>query len=194
MLAGVDVEEKVGEGAFEARSPAFVNGKACSCDFRGYREIEDSGSFADFPVGLWRKIEFRSPTPAADFYVVGCACTHGHGRMRNIGDSEEKFALRGVEFGYALIGLLDALRNLLHFSDDGVGVFLLLLEASDFIAGLVALCFELLRCSDEFAALLVEFAKGIKVERAAALLRHIGEDVQVISEIVQVMHGVGRIP
>src|SRR5437879_7323003 len=131
MLAGVDVEEKVGEGAFEARSPAFVNGKARPRDFRGNREIENSGSFADFPVGLWRKIEFRRRTPAADFFVVGCACTHGHGRMRNIGDSEEKFALRGVEFGDALIGLLDALRNLLHFSDDGVGVFLLLLRSEE---------------------------------------------------------------
>src|SRR5438309_9709178 len=102
MLAGVDVEEEIREGALEARSPAFVNGKACPRDFRGNREIENSGSFADFPVGLWRKIEFRRRTPAADFFVVGCACTHGHGRMRNIGDSEEKFALRGVEFGDAL--------------------------------------------------------------------------------------------
>src|SRR5437660_6035779 len=194
MLAGVDVEEEIREGAFEARSLAFVNGKARPRDFRGYREIEDSGSFADFPVGLWRKIEFRSRTPAADFYVVGCACTHGHGRMRNIGDSEEKFALRGVEFGYALIGLLDALRNLLHFSDDGVGVFLLLLEAGDFFAGLVAPRFELLRRSDEFAALLVELTKSVQVQSGAALLRHFGEDFEVVSEIVQVMHGVGRIP
>jgi len=47
---------------------------------------------------------------------------------------------------------------------------------------------------DEFAALLIELAKSLQVEHGAALLGHFGEDVQVIAEVIQVMHGLRRIP
>src|SRR5260370_94936 len=67
-------------------------------------------------------------------------------------------------------------------------------EAGDFVAGFVALRFELLGSGDKFASLLVQLAKSVQIERGAAVLRHIGEDIQVVSEIVQVMHGGRRIP
>src|SRR5260370_94940 len=86
------------------------------------------------------------------------------------------------------------LGNLLHFGDERVGVFLFLPEAGDFVAGFVALRFELLGSGDKFASLLVQLAKSVQIERGAAVLRHIGEDIQVVSEIVQVMHGGRRIP
>jgi len=69
-----------------------------------------------------------------------------------------------------------------------------LLEAGDRIAGFVALGFELLGSSDEFASFLVQPAKRIQVERGAALLRHFGKDIEMIPKIIQVMHGLGRIP
>src|SRR5438046_7735736 len=141
---------------------------------------------------LRRKIKLRRRTPTADFFVISGACAHGHGRMWNIGDGEEKFALRGVEFGDALVGLLDALGNLLHFGNEGISVFLLFLQAGDFLAGFIALRLELLGCGDEFAALFVELAKGVQVKRGATPFRHFGKDIKMISEIVQVMHGVGR--
>ncbi len=114
--------------------------------------------------------------------------------MWDVGNGEQEVALGGVQFRNAFIGLLDALGNLLHFSDERVGVFLFLLEARDFVASLVALCFQLLGRSDEFAALLVELTKSVQVERGIALLRHFGEHIEVIPKIVQVMHGGRRIP
>ena len=187
------IEEKIREGAFETCSPAFVNGKARASNFRGDNEVKDAGTLADFPMRLRRKIKLRRRTPTADFFVISGACAHGHGRMWNIGDGEEKFALRGVEFGDALVGLLDALGNLLHFGNEGISVFLLFLQAGDFLAGFIALRLELLGCGDEFAALFVELAKGVQVKRGATPFRHFGKDIKMISEIVQVMHGVGRI-
>src|SRR6266851_8153990 len=118
MLARVDVKEEIREGALEARSPAFVNGKAGTRDFRGDGEVENSSALADLPMRFRSELKFRGRAPAADFLVVRCACAHGHGRVRNIGNGEKKLTLCGIEFGNALVGLLNALGDLLHFGDD----------------------------------------------------------------------------
>ncbi len=81
--------------------------------------------------------------------------------MRNIGDGEKKFPLRGVQSGDALVRLLDTFGDLFHFGDERIGVLLILLEAGNLFAGLVALGFKLLGRGDEFAALLVERAKSV---------------------------------
>src|SRR5467141_51154 len=78
-LAGVNVEKEIGERALEASSPALVNGEARAGDLRGSGEIEDACAFSDIPVRLWREIEFRRRTPAADFDVIGNKMSKGHG-------------------------------------------------------------------------------------------------------------------
>ena len=195
MLARVHVEEKICKRTLEPRSPAFVNGEARAGDLCGRRQIQNARAFADFPVGLWREIEFGRRAPAADFHVVRGARADRHGGVRNIGNGKQQFALRGIQCGDALVGLLDELGDLLHFRDQRVGVLLFFLEACNLVAGFVALRLALLVGGDQLATLLVERAKSIQIERGmSALLRHFGEDVEVVSEIVEVMHGGRRIP
>ena len=47
---------------------------------------------------------------------------------------------------------------------------------------------------DKVAAFFVERAETIQIEGHAALLRHLGKDVQVLAEVTEIMHGVKRIP
>src|SRR6266852_8488785 len=108
VLTGVHVEKEIREGALEASSPAFINGEAGARDFRGGGEVENAGTLADFPVWLGSEIEFRRRAPAADFFIVSCACADGNGRVRNIRDGKEEFALRGVQLSDEFVGLLDA--------------------------------------------------------------------------------------
>ncbi len=106
MLARVHVEEKIRQGALEAGSPTFVNGKPCACNFRGYGEIENSRALADFPVGLGNEIEFGWRAPAADFFVVRGTGSHGNRRVRQIGDSLHELTLLGVQFGDLFVRFL----------------------------------------------------------------------------------------
>jgi len=46
---------------------------------------------------------------------------------------------------------------------------------------------------DEFAAFAVENAKGFKVQRETAVLGHVGKEVEVLAEVAEVMHSLGRI-
>src|SRR5690349_23608281 len=52
--------------------------------------------------------------------------------------------------------LFRSFGNLFHFCKEGVRVLFFLLQARDFVAGFVALGFELLGGSDPFAAFFVE--------------------------------------
>src|ERR1700674_5076102 len=58
VLACVDIEKEICEGALKASSPALVNGEARAGDLRGGGEIEDAGAFSDLPLWVWRKIKF----------------------------------------------------------------------------------------------------------------------------------------
>ena len=161
MFARVHIEEEIGQGALEAGAAAFVDRETRAGDFGAGFEIEDSGALADFPVGLWLKIEFRWRAPTADFLVIRGTGAYGNGRVWHVGDSEKNFALAGIEPGDALVGLFNAFRNLFHFRDQPVRVLFLLFQARNFVAGLVALSFQLLGSGDELAAFLVEGAESV---------------------------------
>src|SRR5713226_9265587 len=194
VLAGVDVEKKIREGAFKAGAPAFVDRETRAGDFRGGGKIEDACPFTDFPMRFGSEIKFWGSAPAADFFVIRSAGAHGNGGVRKVGNSKQQVTLRGVQRGDALVGLLDAFGNQLHFGDQRVGVLLFFLEAGDFFTGFVPLRFEQSGRGDELAAFLVELAKSVQVERGTAVLRHFGENIQMVPKVIQVMHGLRRIP
>ena len=100
----------------------------------------------------------------------------------------------GVQLGDALIGLLDLFRDLLHFTDQRVGALFFFFPPRDFVAGFVACSFAPFVRGDQFAPLPVQGAKGVQIEGRTARFRHFGEDVEVITEVIQVMHGHKRIP
>src|SRR5260370_37040813 len=71
VLAGVHVEKEVCQGAFEPRSPAFVNREARPRNFCGGGGIENTGAFTVFPGRLRPKNELgrRSPTTHPDVFL-----------------------------------------------------------------------------------------------------------------------------
>src|SRR4029077_8907656 len=83
--------------------------------------------------------------------------------------------------------------DLLHFSDQRVGVLLLFFQARNFVAGLVALSLELFRRCDQLAPLSVQSAERVEIQRGAAFFCHFGEYVEMLPKIAQVMHRLGRI-
>ena len=194
MLARVHIKKKVRECTLKPRPPTFVDGKTGSSDLGGGFEIEDARALANFPVRLGLEIKLRGRAPATHLFIVCGAGAHGHRRMRNVGNGEQEFALSGIERGNALVGLSNALGNQLHLRDQLIRVLFLFLEAGNFVAGLVALRFELLGGGDELAAFLIQSAKAVQIEGHSPLLRHFSEDFQMITKVVQVMHGDKRIP
>src|SRR5207245_1128790 len=153
VLARVHVQEKICKGAFEARTPALIDGKARAGDFGGSLEIQDSRAFANFPVRPRMKIEFRWCAPAAHFLVVSSRATDRHARVRYVGNRKQQVALPGIKHSNASVDFLDEVRSLLHFRDEVIGALFILLEPGNFLAGFIALRFAPLIEGNEFAAL-----------------------------------------
>src|SRR5581483_11501126 len=55
VLAGVEVEHEVGEGAFEASARSVMQYESRSGDLCGTAEVEDTELFAELPVRLGRE-------------------------------------------------------------------------------------------------------------------------------------------
>src|SRR5208337_4210044 len=131
--------KEIRQGALQPRSPALVYGEPRAGNPRSRFQVQDTRVFPNLPVRLWLKIEFPRSAPAAHLLVVLGAMTRRHAGMRNVRNGEQQFALSGVQFGDALVGLLDALGKLLHLREDGVRALLFFFEPRDFVAGFIAL-------------------------------------------------------
>ena len=71
MLAGVEVEHEVGEGAFEAGTLAEVDDEAGAGDLGGALEVEDAEGLAELPVGLGGEVEGGDLAPG--FFLLPCS-------------------------------------------------------------------------------------------------------------------------
>src|SRR5216683_1381035 len=187
MLAGVDVEEKIGEGAFESGAPPFVNSKARAGDFRGGGEVEDTGALTDFPMRLGSEIEFGWRAPAANFDILCRAVPNGHAGVRQIRNHEQKVFLSLCQSDGLEALDLDRLREGLHLSDERIRIQVFFLEPPNLVAGFVPLRSERLRLCNQLSAFLIQRPEFVQVERGAALFPHFGEDIQMVSKVVQVM-------
>src|SRR5258708_36744222 len=141
---------------------------------------------------LGLKIEARGSAPSPNFHIVVRTVPCGKGGVRQIGKNEQQVSLPPIEFSDAFIGLLNMFGNLLHFSDQCIGALFVFLEPGNFVAGFVALGLALLVGGNQFAALFIEGLEAIKVQGHVAAFGHVRKDVQVITKIIQVMHGGAR--
>ncbi len=138
-VCGVRVEKERGKGAFETRAEAAIDREPRAAHFRGALEIEDPGALGDFPMRARLEIKFWRSAPAAHFDVRRGGVSDGDGTVRAVGHGQHEVGELRVQFGDALVGQLDFLRNLFHFCQQGGDVFSGLFFARDFLAGLVAL-------------------------------------------------------
>src|SRR5712691_1553684 len=194
VLAGVDIEEEIREGALKAGSPAFVNGKARTRDFRCSLQIQDPRARSNLPVRLRLKIKFRCHTPAPHLDILRRAVPDRYAGVRKIRNLEKHDFLLLCQFDGSEALDLDWLREGLHLSDERICIQIFFLEPSNLFAGLVPSRSERLRLRYELAAFLVERAKCVQVERGTAVLRHFRENIQMVPKVIQVMHGLRRIP
>ncbi len=151
MFAGMDVKEEIGEGPFEARTPAFVNSKASAGDFGGSFEIQDSRPLADLPVRLRLEIKFRRRAPAANFDIFCRAVPNRHAGVRQIRNREQKVFLFLCQFDGLQALDLDRLREGLHLSDERIRIQVFFLEPPNLVAGFVPLRPERLRLCNQLA-------------------------------------------
>src|SRR5262249_6189105 len=193
MLARMNIEKKIRDGALKSRAPAFVHGKSLAGNLCRSFQIQDSGLLSDFPMGSRLKIKLWRGAPTPDFDVIGGALSGWHRRMGNVGYCQQHFALPRIQLRYLLVGLLNQLRNLLHLRNNRVCVLLFFLQTRNFVACFIALRFALLIGSDEFTPLFVQRAKSVQIKSDSAPSRHISEDVQVFPKVSEVMHGPKRI-
>ena len=99
VLAGVEVEHEVGEGALEAGAGAELQDEAGAGDLGGALEVEDAERFADLPVRLGREVEGgdRAPGLLDDVVVLGDA--GGYGVVGKVGEGLEELAELEVGVG-----------------------------------------------------------------------------------------------
>ena len=93
VMAGVEVEHEVGDGAFEACSLAVVDDEARAGDFGGALEVEDAEAFADLPVGQGGEVEGGGRAP--EFFRRCCRarrCADGDGVLGQVGQRFANFA------------------------------------------------------------------------------------------------------
>ncbi len=93
MLARVHIEEKIGQGTFQSRSPALVNRKTRSGNFRSRLQIENPGALTHFPMRLRGKIERRRSPPSAYLHIFRGTVSYRDTEVRYIGNGKQQAAL-----------------------------------------------------------------------------------------------------
>ena len=92
MLARVEVEHEVGEGALEPGTLAEVDDEAGAGDLGGAVEVEDAEGFAELPVGLGGEVEGGGSAPDLLFDVVGFGAADGDVVLWKVGQGLEDIA------------------------------------------------------------------------------------------------------
>src|SRR6202050_628507 len=193
MFAGVNVEEKIRESAFEARAQTFVDRESRARNLCGGLEIQNAGIFANFPVRARLEVKLRRSSPAPDFHIISGAFSHRHAGVRNIRDGEQKLFQAFVQLVDTLVVALQALGDFFHQRQKLRGVFAGSFLSRNFFAGAIALGLQALGGGDELAPLGVNLAKGCQVQRDAAVARHLFNGVEVLPYVSEIQHRPSRI-
>ncbi len=148
---------------------------------------------AEVPVRFRFEIELSWLAPATDFDVVVGAFADGDGLVRDIGNAGQHSTKRVVKGLDLFIESRDAITHRAHLLLLVSGVSALLFQLADFQALGVALRLELLGFGYRAAALGIESAKLVDIQRETARRQSLSDGVQVATELRQVMHlGTGR--
>ncbi|MNG94387.1 hypothetical protein D3C79_533980 [compost metagenome] len=104
VLAGVQVDHELRQGAVQAGDRAAQHGKACARQLGGGFEVQATADFAKGDVVLDFKIEGLRRAPTTHFDVVVFAGTDRHAGVRQVGDGQQdaiQLGLNGVQLSLA---------------------------------------------------------------------------------------------
>src|SRR3954463_6918467 len=99
MLARVEVEHEVGEGALKACTGTEVEDEAGAGDLGGAIKVQDVQGFTELPVGPGGEVEGGLNAPGFFFAVGVLVATHGDRVLGQIGDGLEDVAETIVSAG-----------------------------------------------------------------------------------------------
>lgn len=162
VLAGVEVEHEVCEGAFEAGTGAVVDDEAGAGDFCGAVEVEDVEGFAEFPVGFGGEVEGGWVAVGLDELIGVFVGADGDVCGGEVGESFEDGAEFGVGcggFGFEGLGLF---AQGVYLGGEIGGVVAGAFAFADLFGEAVALGFEGLDFGDGVAAAAIEFCEVLK--------------------------------
>ncbi len=182
------VEHEVDQRALQLRAHAEINGEARAGDLGGALEVENAEFGAQVPMRLGSKVERLRHANAPDFEVIFGRLAGGYGFMRDIRDTREHLAELFVE----RFGLFVKSRDLaVQFPHGGLAsgrVFTGLAKLADFLRFGFAFGSELLGLGDRGAAVGVQFAKCLHVERETTVRQTRGGCIQAGSEDGKIVH------
>jgi hypothetical protein len=168
VLAGVEVEHEVGQGALEACAGAELQDEAGARDLGGALEIEDAELFADLPVRLGREVEGGDFAPGllADVVVLGGA--GGDGVVGKVGEGLEEFAETEVGIGRTGFELVSFFLEEGGLCSNESNVAAFALDAAELGGEGIALGLEGLSFGDGRAPFCIERGKSLEEARVYA--------------------------
>ena len=89
MLAGVDVQHELRNGAVQMRDLPLHETETCAGKFRGRIKVHPEGS-AHIDVVLDREVKRAGRSPAALLHIVAFIAPRRNGFVRQIGDTHEE--------------------------------------------------------------------------------------------------------
>ncbi len=110
VLARVQVEHEVDQGAREPRAGAAQHRESRGRDFRGPLEVENAERFAQIPVRQRLEVERARLTVPANLDVVGRGPADRHARVRQVRQPEQRTAALILDRGELVVEHLDLLR------------------------------------------------------------------------------------
>ncbi len=146
-----------------------VDDEAGASDLRGSLKIEDAELGSEIPVRFGRERERRDGSPAADLDIILGASASGNGFVRQVRDAGHHLTEGFVEFTGFLIERGDPVAQFPDLELAVGGVLARLAQLADLLRFGVLLRLELLGFGERGAALGVELAERLDVEREGTI-------------------------
>ena len=189
VLARVQVEHEIDEGALEAGARAGVDGEPRPGDLRGPLEVEDPEAGSDLPVRQRLEVELPWLAPAAHLDVVLRGFPPRHALVRDVRDGQEPLLEGRIDRGHLRVELLDPIAEPPHLVDERRGVLLVLLEGGDLLGSLVAPGLQRLDLAQHLAARFVEAVEFVEADLRAAVAERALEEIEMVADPRRVEHG-----
>src|SRR5262249_48858229 len=141
VLARVEIEHEIDEGAREARTRAGQDREARRRHLDRALEVEDAERWAEVPVRLWREVERSRRAVTPPFHVVRRALPLRHALVRQVRQVQHRRVALVLDRIELNAELLDLRRTLLVGLLNVRGVVALPLRPRNLVARRVLLAF-----------------------------------------------------
>jgi hypothetical protein len=188
VLAGMQVQHKIDEGALQQGAVAQVQGKPRPGDFRGTLEIEDVQVLADVPVRFHREVEHRRRSHALHFGIVVLVASHRDAVMGKVGNAHQQ----GLDGGFAVVQCFfqgfDARGHLPHLRHHVIRVLPGLFQLRDLVRHHVSPVTEAFDFPQDLASLRIGGVEHGQIDGFAAVCHRRLDAIKILSDELDFEH------